>query len=230
MKRDILYLLVVVVLLGVAAATWFMWQSKAKSNVPPPMMVTVEATTTLEDPTGLSIYTNGEFGFSLRYPSNDTVENTFSSSRLAANWRANAPPSATGTPIVAIVAYRVESDHSYPRYFEAEVRIGASKDPNEVRNCLKPTTTRGETTAPDKTIGGIKFKTFTFQNAATMQYEKGVSYRALHDGYCYAIEKLQTGSSYHGDPPNKDDSTDATLQSKYDSLASVIDGFSFARP
>jgi hypothetical protein len=178
---------------------------------------------------GLSIYTNGQYGFSLFYPSTMKAQATFDSQyHLPATWRVNALPNATGTPIVAIVGYTTTSSNSFPRYFETEVRVGASADPSELATCEKPG--NGESSLPDKVINGVSWKAFSLQDAGMMQYLQGISYRTIHDDTCFALEQVETGSSYADDPPSTKDIPQATLDQHYTALVPIIQSFTFARP
>jgi hypothetical protein len=225
--RDLyLILAFVVVVAGIAGgAAWYLihTRSQALDNLPP--------TATTESFAGEAIYTNGTYGFVIRYPETADVTDTFTADyHLPPVWRTNTSQTATGTPIVAVVGYDTRSDHSYPRYFHAMVRIGASADSGEVSSCEKITANRGETALPDTTINGTVFKTFAFQDAGMMQYVKGVSYRAVHEGKCFAIEKIQVGSSYREDPPSAEDVSDEELQKQYANLDKVVASFTFVRP
>jgi len=181
--------------------------------------------------TGQALFTDGEYGFSLRYPETDQTDYTFASFyHLPANWSALALPDATGTPIIAIIGYRTKSEHSYPRYFDAEVRIGASTDPKELAACTTLRAENGETALPDTVIGGTTWKAFAFQSAGMMQYVKGVSYRTVHEGVCIALEQIETGSSYRDDPASANDIPDTVLEAKYHALDSVVKTFQFSRP
>jgi hypothetical protein len=177
---------------------------------------------------GLSIYTNGTYGFSIFYPGADKTEAVFDSQyHLPPTWRANALPDTTGTPIFAIVGYSTQSSSSYPRYFETEVRIGASKDPKEIAVCER--VGNGEVAMPNKVIGGVTWKAFAMQDAGMMQYLSDVSYRVIHDKACFALEEIQTGSSYRDDPPSSSDIADSVLKQKYADLDTIVSSFSFAR-
>jgi hypothetical protein len=187
--------------------------------------------TSTPDLTGQSIFTDGQYGLSIRYPAADTLDYTFATFyHLPANWRVNTLPDATGTPIVSVIGTRLQSDHSYPRYFDAEVRVGASNDPKEVARCETAAKDQNEQPLPDVVLGGTTFKAFSFEQAAMMQYLKGVSYRTVHEGNCFAIEKLETGSSYKDDPPSKADIPDSVLNADYAKLDAIVQTFSFARP
>jgi hypothetical protein len=188
------------------------------------------ATTTPEMHEGLAIYTNGPYGFSLFYPEMAAVGYGFNATyHLGSSWRANALPEGTGTPVVEIVPYAVTSEDSYPRYFNAMVRIGASADPKELARCEKVGTDEGETPLPDAMIGGRAWKAFSFQSAGMMQYASGVSYRILSEGKCIVMEKVRTGSSYKEDAPSDRDVPDATLEAEYAALSSIVESFTFAR-
>ena len=53
----------------------------------------------------------------------------------------------------------------YPLYFDAELRIGASSDPQDILNCYKPDPGYTSQKITDTTINGTVFKKFDFQNA-----------------------------------------------------------------
>ena len=177
---------------------------------------------------GDAIYTNGEYGFAIFYPQKDTTETTFDLQyHLPATWRVNALPNATGTSVYAIIGYSTKSNTSYPRYFETEVRIGASKDPQEVAVCER--VGNGEVALADKVFNGVTWKSFSLEDTGMMQYLKGTSYRTIHEGTCFALEEIETGSSYRDDPPSSADISDAMLAQKYKELDGIVQSFSFAR-
>lgn len=226
MTRHLTFIGVALVLIITLLSAWAIWRGKVTAPSPEDVAVV---------PPGevgtFEIYTNGTFGFSVMYPSTATVMETFEPRyHLPSTWRANALPSGTGEPIVAIVTYTTESDNSYPRYYVAQVRIGASSDPAEVARCTELGVNEGETALPEVTLGGTTFKAFAFQSAGMMQYVKGVSYRAVHEGSCIAVEKVAAGSNYRDDPASERDITDEVLESEYEALSAVVESFSFARP
>jgi hypothetical protein len=229
MKASGYYAVLGLGILVMGLIAWFGWryqQEHARATAENTALSNVSA-----DLTGQAIYTNGTYGLSVIYPEGAKVEDNFSNYyHLPANWRANALTNATGTPVIAIVGYRVEHTVSYPRYFDAEVRIGVSADRREIDQCLRPTVDQGETALPDVTYNGIPWKVFAFQNAGMMQYVKGVSYRTVHEGKCVAVEQIQTGSSYRDDEKSTNDIPDSLLQKHYDDLNSIIQGVMFARP
>ena len=227
MNRSVIVVFVLVLLSIAAAAVWYLVDTSSKAGGNTPAI----ATTTDTVVTGDAIYTNGPYGFVIRYPEAALVENTFSSFyHLGSTWRASALTNATGTPIVSFTLYSTKSDNSYPRYYSALIRIGASTDPKEIAQCLKPVPDQGETALPDVTIGGTTWKAFAFESAGMQQYVKGVSYRVIHEGRCVALEKIAAGSSYRDDPASARDVADAELQKQYDALERVVQTFTFVRP
>ena len=224
MKRHLLAIGVAVVLVASLLTAWVMWQGRGEDEQP---------VSVVEQPGEVgtfSIYTNGEYGFSVMYPSEALLDEVFDPLyRLPSVWRVNALPNETGTPVLNIVTYDTKSEDSYPRYFITQVRIGVSDDPEEVARCEKQASEQGESQLEDVDLNGTTFKAFSFQDAGMMQYVKGVSYRAVHEGRCVAIEKLQIGSSYR-DQPSEKDIPDESLQAEYADLDMIIRSFSFARP
>ena len=59
-------------------------------------------------------------------------------------------------------------------------------------------------------INGITFNKLIIQDAAMMQYLEGISYRTVHNGMCFAIEQLKTGSNYR-EESSPEDIPDAEL-------------------
>jgi hypothetical protein len=226
MKSSAFYAVIGLGVLAIIGVIWFGYYHEHTQKLAAATAVGRAATTT--PLTGLSIYTNGTYGFSIFYPSQDPVETTFDEQyHLPGTWRVNALQDATGTPVIAIVGYQTKSSSSYPRYFESEVRIGVSSDPKEVAAC--ETTGNGETALPSVSINGVSWKAFTLQDDGMMQYLSGMSYRTVHDGSCYALEQIETGSSYQDDPPSSADISEATLTQHYKDLTSIVQSFSFAR-
>lgn len=190
--------------------------------IPQPQQAPVESTGE-----GLSLYANGTYGFSLAYPAQAPLHETFTATyHLGTAWRARALPDGAGEPIVEIVAYSIESENSYPRYYHALVRIGASTDAAEVARCL--VAENGEVALPDVTIGGHVFKAFSFEDAGMQQYVRGVSYRTVHEGACVALEKVAAGSSYRDDQ-DRAAILDAVLEQAYTDLDAIIETFQFSR-
>lgn len=173
---------------------------------------------------GLSIYTNGVYGFLVSYPEGALVEEGYDG-----NWSTNASTDGSGVPVLSIATYETRSDAHYPRSFVARVRVGVSENAEEVRSCTEPRTNQGETQESDVVLSGHTFKAFSFHDAAMMQYEKGVSYRTVFEGRCYAIEKIVHGSSYREDAPSAEDIPDSVLEAEYQKLDDIVTSFQFAR-
>lgn len=222
MNRTTFILFLVLILAIAGSVVWYLVDTRQASLERP-----IATTTAPVLNEGKAIYTNGVYGFTLLYPESAEVEYEFSTAyHIGSSWRTNALPDAQGVPIVAIIPYSVESDHAYPRNFAAMVRIGASEDPKEVAACLKASANQGEVMLPDVSIDGTTFKVFSFENAGMMQYASGVSYRAMHEGKCIAIEKIRTGSSYR-EEASADDIPEDVLAAAYQDLDEIVESFSF---
>jgi len=220
--------IIVVLLITGLGLTWLIVKTPVQTSEVTEQPV-VATTTESGDLTGRSIYTNGEHGFVISYPETARLEEVFASTyHLPASWRVNAAPE-TGNPIIAIVAYSTESDHSYPRYYHALVRVGVSDNAAQIAACEKVTPNQGETALADVTINGVVWKAFSFGDAAMQQYVRGVSYRTVHDSKCYALEKIAAGSNYKDDPDSTEDVADTLLLERYDGLDQIIESFVFAR-
>ncbi len=229
MKSSAFYAVIGLGAILVAAVLWY----GLREHQPRPATATTTATSTdtANEPSlaGLSIYTNGQYGFSFVYPGTDKTETEFDMQyHLPATWRVNALADGSGTPVIAVIGYSTKSDSSYPRYFETEVRVGVSADPKEVAACEK--VSDGETARPDTIINKVAWKTFALQQAGMSQYMSGASYRKVHNNVCYALEQIQTGSSYRDEKPSAADIPDTVLSEKFDELNTIVQSFSFAKP
>ena len=176
----------------------------------------------------LATYTNPTYGFEIRYPMNLATSSEFKAYyALLESWRIGASDTGKGVKLVSIISKRIENENSYPRYFDAEVRVSASKDKADVTDCYKNDTGHDDTTVGEKVINGVTWKTFTLDDAAMMQYLAGTSYRTIHNGACVVMEHIKAGSSYRDDPKTPSDPTDAELNSYFDNLSGVVETFRF---
>ena len=178
---------------------------------------------------GSAIYAHGEFSFLILYPESARVEEgSVTAYHLVDLWRDGALSESSGTPIVSFITYTLTNERSYPRYYTTAVRVGVSKDSEELKRCERVDETRGETALPDAVVGDKIFKVFSFHNAGMMQYIKGESYRRLEQGTCYAIERIARGSAYRDDAPSSADTSDAELARHYELTLPIVESFRFA--
>lgn len=177
------------------------------------------------------IYTNDNYGFTFSYPASLTLETSFQSYyHLPSLWRSGATPGTSGVSIISIPSFRIKQDNAYPRYFSAEVRIGASSDPRDIADCYKNDGSSAGIPATTEIINGTEFMKFTLGSAGMMQYMTGVSYRTIHNNTCFAIEQIQAGSTYRDDETtNTNDISDEELDSYYNSLADIVQTFRFTK-
>lgn len=184
--------------------------------------------------TVLKTYTNDQYGFEITYPNTLVATTTFTNSYTLQNqWRVEALSNTTGTPVISIPVFMVNqggvaTGKAYPLFFDALIRIGVSSAPNDVASCLKPNANYTNQPVTTVTIHGVQFKKFSFQDAAMMKYVQGESYRTVHNGICYAIEQVKTGSSYR-DETMKPGIPEDVLNGYYDLAGSIIQSFEFTK-
>jgi hypothetical protein len=134
------------------------------------------------------IYANPAWAFRIEVPQGWIVHRGFSQGYLANGaWKTYAAPGSQGTPIVALVL--PGSD----RITSAEIRIGASRDANEIQNCsVIPEAVRPGNPQRAR-VGNADFTAFEASDAAMSHYLTVHSYRAVHEGACYALDLLVYG-------------------------------------
>lgn len=177
----------------------------------------------------LAIYRNIKYGFQVQYPTNLVPEKTFKTFyHLSDKWRAEIyGENPKGVPIVSFPVFRIENGRYYPRYYSAEVRIGASSDSEDIKNCLI-SDPNNLATSTEEIINGVAFKKFPIQNAGMMQYLQGYSYRTVHNNACFAVEQLAAGSNYR-DQNSPNDLDDSVLDSYFAKAGEIVKTFKFIK-
>lgn len=176
----------------------------------------------------MPVFKNDRYGFEINLERGLKTQMPFKMFYMLSNrWCYGADEKSKGQPIVSIPIYQVENKDAFPRYFSAEVRIGASADPEDVKNCLKrPGTSMAASKVAN--IGGLKFLAFPIAEAGMMQYVSGTSYRIIHNNTCFAIEQLKSGSNYR-DQPNPKDIPESVLDSYFQKAGDLIKTFKFIK-
>ncbi|MER2178434.1 MAG: hypothetical protein ABS955_12275 [Stenotrophomonas maltophilia] len=136
------------------------------------------------------VYQEGASGIAVGPVAGARVAHDFRRDYLASpTWKLFAPPASVGTPLVALVL-----DGS-DRVTAAELRIGRSDDAAAIKTCLEmPAEAAGPAVGATVDIGGVPFTHFTAGDAAMSHYVNAESYRAVHDGGCYAIDLVVVGT------------------------------------
>lgn len=160
--------------------------------------------TPLTNPSALSIYTNGEYGFSFFYPASARVIDSYSTStETGILWRLGA--TQKGVPLV-----RIQNSDS-------EMRIGMSTTTKATSQCLKANPS--EKSIADTKVASTTWKTFSFDKLGTDNPTHVVSYRTLHGDACFALETIEPL-----------DSTASTTNIRSLSAENIVQSFSFSRP
>jgi len=136
------------------------------------------------------VYQEGASGVAVGPVAGTRVAHDFQRDYLASPaWKLFAPPDSVGTPLVALVL-----DGS-DRLTAGELRIGRSDNAAAIKSCLEmPAEATGPAVAATVDIGGVPFTHFTVGDAAMSHYVNAESYRAVHDGGCYAIDLVVAGT------------------------------------
>ncbi len=231
-KRSVKGVVIVVIIIAVlAGALWLFKGGSGSSSEPWGDTKSVHRTedgSNLPQPTTLK---SEALGFEITVPGAVAPVGTFSKFyNLSTKWRVNAPASGAGSKGTALLAIPlIQIDNKgiepkvYPLYFDAEVRVGISSSTSD---CLNKDTPSQK--VADITLNGTAFKKFTFGDAATKEYVQGESYRAVHNGLCYAIEQIKVGSTYH--EPNAEESlTNEDMDIYYAQAGDVVKSFKFIK-
>lgn len=162
------------------------------------------------------------FGFRIEYPKSWSARRGFRGSYLANDtWKTYAAPESQGTPIAALVV------PGSNRITEAELRIGVSRAPAEVRSCSTPPSSARSGSTELERIDGADFSKFAASDAAMNHYLDVHGYRAVHEGACYALDLLVYGVNpgVYDRPPTPPFSKDQAFAAMHE----VLRSFHFTR-
>ena len=153
---------------------------------------------------GLDTFTDKAFGVTVRFPADITPTDTFTPNYFDRGaWRVSyAADVGPGTKIVAFALPALHAmDAGGDSEARAELRIGASRDPDVVASCLGYGMNSGDNVeTATRTIGGITFTEVPDNGDGGMQQRISTDdFRAVHEGVCYAIDFVQ----YVGGTSNK---------------------------
>lgn len=166
---------------------------------------------------------SGAWGFRIDLPRGWTTREDFRSSYLANGaWKTFAAPDSQGEPVLSLTM------PGSNRVTDAEIRIGASRDPGEVQRCTAQPSAAAAGSVSTRRIDGIAFTTFRAGDAAMSHHLNVHAYRVVRDGACYAIDLLVFGVNPRVyDPPVKPPFSDAHA---FDAMRAVVRTFRFERP
>jgi hypothetical protein len=168
-------------------------------------------------------FTSLHWGFSIDPPAGWQVRRGFRGGYLASDtWKTYAAPDSHGTPVIALT---VPGSNDVTA---AEIRIGASRAPEEVARCTKPPDAVRAVGTGQATINGIRFTRFDAGDAAMSHYLDVRSYRTVHDGACYAIDLVVYGTNPEVYSPPA--TPPFTREQAFAQMRRVLQGFRFTAP
>lgn len=133
-------------------------------------------------------FVSDAWGFRIDVPPGWTVRRDFQSSYLANGaWKSFAPPDSHGQPGLALAM------PGSNKITDAEIRIGASRDAQELHGCTTPPSAVHPGSAATRRINGVAFTTFEAADAAMSHHLDVHAYRTVRNGTCYAIDLLVFG-------------------------------------
>jgi hypothetical protein len=204
-------------------------QNSPKTNAPMDSANKPTQSSTPINASERTTYTDDNYGFTVNYPASFQAETyTKTYYRFPAKWRMDAFANTDKMPIISIRSFGIVQKDAYPKSFSAEVRIGASRDPQDIAKCFNDDNDSAGISPTTEVINGVTFQKFILGSNEGSNYMTGESYRTVHNGTCYAIEQLQLGSTLRAESSSKDISDDQ-LDSYYNSLADVVKTFRFTK-
>lgn len=167
-------------------------------------------------------FASTRWGFSIDDPAGWQVRRGFHGGYLASDtWKTYAAPDSQGTAVVALTV--PGSNH----VTAAEIRIGASRSPEEVARCTKPSSAVRSGSVAQVTIHGTRFTRFDSGDAAMSHYLNVRSYRTVHDGTCYAIDLVVFGTNPEVYSPPA--TPPFTREQAFARMQRLLQGFRFTR-
>lgn len=88
-------------------------------------------------------------------------------------------------------------------FSNARLTIGASNDPEEIRNCKIPDVDAGEQAVNNVKIDSYDFVKIVYSDAALGNRYETISYRGIFDGDCYVIEYTIQSTNLGNYPPEQ---------------------------
>lgn len=171
-------------------------------------------------PEARAAFVSKAWGFRIDAPPGWTLRHDFKSSYLANGaWKTFAGPDSQGQPALSLAM------PGSNQVTDAEIRIGASRDPAEVQHCTEPPSAVVPGSVAMQPINGVAFTTFEARDAAMSHHLDVHAYRAVHGGACYAIDLLVFGVNPQVyDPPAMPPFPDAHA---FEAMRAVLRSFRF---
>jgi hypothetical protein len=168
-------------------------------------------------------YVDDAWGFRIDTPTGWTLRHDFQHGYLTNGaWKTFAAPGSQGQPVLSLVM------PGSNQVTDAEIRIGASRDPAEVQQCAEPPSAVVAGSVATQRIDGIAFTTFQARDAAMSHHLDVHAWRVVHGGACYAIDLLVYGVNPQVyDPPATPPFSDADA---FEAMRAVLGSFAFEGP
>lgn len=199
----------------------FACSESGTGNAPPPQSVIPAAASSASEASHAFVST--VWSFRIDKPPGWTLRRDFQSSYLTNGaWKTFSAPGSQGEALLSLIV--PGSNH----ITDAEIRIGVSRDPAEVRHCTAPPSAAVAGSVATQHINGVPFTTFEAADAAMSHHLTVHAFRVVHNGACYAIDLLVFGVNPQVyDPPATPPFSNAHA---FDAMRAVIQTFRFEQP
>jgi hypothetical protein len=169
-------------------------------------------------------FVSHRYDIRLNYPANLELHHDFKHGYLDnGSWKTYVgPDSPDGTPLVALVMPQSNDVTS------GALRIGVSRKPRALETCTDLPQAARPKTQGTTTVSGVPFTTFKAADAAMSHYLSVRSFRAVHNGTCYAVDVLVYGTNPKVySPPRTPPFTKSDVFAR---LVPVVKGLKFIQP
>lgn len=157
----------------------------------------VASPTATPDRTAWRTYTNPSFGITLKYPSMFSL--VPGKSGPLAEWQLYGLTNGSEIASVNIpTSFQIRTN-----FLGASLRIGVSKDPAAIEQCVTPSSDLGYAdTYHVRMIGGQQFREFTRSDAGAGNFYEFISYRAVRNNGCEVFEYYIHKTNIQNYPPS----------------------------
>lgn len=140
---------------------------------------------------GTTLFVSKDGNVKLQRPAHIAPSSDFSGrTLLQRGWRVIWDGSAVGEG-QGIVRLTLPARAADGSAVSETLQIGASRDPDVVASCLTYGLVSGSgMRLPTTTIGNHDWTTYSSSDAGMSQSVKAVNYRLVHDGQCYAMDRI----------------------------------------
>ena len=171
-------------------------------------------------------YVNKAYKFEIKCPRGLAIQDNFGEMGWPFYSITGGPGDITGKQLLDIPLYDAREGKDGSRWYTAGITIGVTKNDRDATDCFEGgKDKRFKPRSATETINGITFAKFQIEgHPGESAYFSGISYRTVHNGKCFVIDKVKSGTNTA--PPSL---SEQEIQTMYDDLEVIIHTFRFTR-